>query len=187
MRQFREGSEAAFAIIYKLLYQRVYLFAKKYVIATDDAQDITAEVFVQLLQGGRSFTDIDGIAAFLHVAVRNRCFNLLKNKQMKMAHHAELLRQSDEKQNPAFFEQQVQLELMRKIYLEVDKLPDRMKEIFLLSYHEGLKPAQIAERLRIKPQTVINQRATAIKLLQSLVSREPLLLLFLSLMELRSQ
>ena len=41
-----------------------------------------------------------------------------------------------------------------------------MKEIFLLSYRDGLKTGEIAERLQIKAQTVTNQRVTAVKLLQ---------------------
>jgi RNA polymerase sigma-70 factor (ECF subfamily) len=181
LQQFRAGSEEAFTAIYKLLYQRVFWFAKKYVDTTADAQDLTAETFVQLLQHNRSFTSFDGIAAFLHVTVRNKCFNLLKHQQVKATHHPELLRLFEERETTDFFEEQVQIELMRKIYVEVDKLPVRMKEIFLLSYREGLKPAQIAEQLQIKVQTVTNQRVNAVKLLQLLLQKESLLLLLLLL------
>jgi RNA polymerase sigma-70 factor (ECF subfamily) len=181
LQQFLAGSEEAFTTIYKLLYQRVFWSAKKYVDTTADAQDLTAETFVQLLQHNRSFTSLDGIAAFLHVTVRNKCFNLLKHKQVKAAHHPELLRLLEEQGANDFFEERVQIELMRKIYAEVDKLPARMKEIFLLSYREGLKPAQIAEQLEIKVQTVINQRVNAVKLLQLLLQKEALLILLLLL------
>lgn len=179
LQQFHAGSEDAFTAIYKLLYQRVFWFAKKYVDTTADAQDLTAETFVQLLQHNRLFTSLDGIAAFLHVTVRNKCLNLLKHQQVKVAHHPELRRLLEEREATDFFEERVQIELMRKIYAEVDKLPARMKEIFLLSYREGLKPAQIAEQLQIKVQTVTNQRVNAVKLLQLLLEKESLLLLFL--------
>lgn len=179
MQRFGEGSEEAFTILYKKLYQRVYLFARKYLDSADDAQDVTAESFVQLLQGNRSFAAMDGVAAFLHVTVRNKCFNLLKHRQMKTGHHAVMLRLLQEQEAGDFFEERIQLELFQKIYAEIDKLPERMREIFLLSYFEGLKPAQIAERLQIKPQTVINQRVTALKLLQQLVGKEQLLLFLL--------
>lgn len=183
LQQFREGNDAAFTAIYKLMHQRVFLFARKYLNSTADAQDLTAETFVQLLHQHRSFQNLDGIAAFLHVTVRNKCFNLLKYNQMKLGHHARLLQLLDEKDSGNFLEEQIQVELVRKIYAQVEKLPTRMKEIFLLSYLEGLKPAEIAERLQIKPQTVINQRVTAIKLLQELLPKESLVLLMLALMD----
>jgi RNA polymerase sigma-70 factor (ECF subfamily) len=181
MQQFREGSEEAFTIIYKRLYQRVYLFARKYIDAVEEAQDITAETFLQLLQGKREFSGVDGISAFLYVTVRNKCFNLLKHRQMKSSHHAVILRSLEEQDPADFLEDQVRIELLEKIYAEVDKLPERMKEVFLLSYLEGLKPAEIAERLQIKPQTVTNQRVTALKLLQQMLTGEQLLLLVLLL------
>ena len=179
VQQFRDGNEQAFTLIYKQLYQRVFLFAKKYVETTVDAQDLAAEAFVQLLNNRTDFATLDGIAAFLHVTVRNKCFNLLKHKQRKSAHHEELLRRLKEQDSAGFWAEQVQIELIKKIYAEIDKLPARMKEIFLLSYQDGLKPAEIAEKLQIKPQTVINQRITAIKLLRVLLNKESLLLLSL--------
>jgi len=179
MQHFREGSEDAFTVIYKRLYQRVYMYARKYIDAVDEAQDLTAETFLQLLQGNREFSSLDGVAAFLYVTVRNKCFNLLKHRQMKTSHHASMLR-TPETHDPAdLLEEQVRMEVLEKIYAEVNKLPDRMKEIFLLSYLEGLKPAQIAERLQIKAQTVTNQRVTAVKLLQQMLTGEQLLLLLL--------
>ncbi len=49
----------------------------------------------------------------------------------------------------------------------MDKLPEKMKEVFNLSYKEGLKPARIAELIQINVQTVKNQRVNAIKLLKN--------------------
>jgi RNA polymerase sigma-70 factor (family 1) len=176
MQQFRAGSEEAFTTVYRLLHRRVFWFARKFVEETEEAQDLTAESFVQLWQQNNNFPTLDAVAAFLHVTVRNKCYNLLKHRQMKASRRDELLRQLNERDQGDFFEEQVQLQLVRRIYAEVDKLPPRMKAIFLLSYREGLKPAEIAERLQIKAQTVINQRVTAVKLLQTALGKDILLL-----------
>ncbi|WP_133054707.1 RNA polymerase sigma factor [Niastella populi] len=176
MQQFRAGSEEAFTTVYRLMYRRVFWFARKFVEETEEAQDLTAESFVQLWQQNDSFPTLDAVAAFLYVTVRNKCYNLLKHRQMKASRRDDLLRQLNEREQGDFFEEQVQLQLVRRIYAEVDKLPPRMKAIFLLSYREGLKPAAIAERLQIKPQTVINQRVTAVKLLQAALGKDVLLI-----------
>jgi RNA polymerase sigma-70 factor (family 1) len=175
MQQFRAGSEEAFTTVYRLLYQRVFWFARKFVEETEEARDLTAESFVQLWQQPDTFPTLDAVTAFLYVTVRNKCYNLLKHRQMKASRREELLRQLNERSPDDFFEEQVQLQLVRRIYAEVDKLPARMKEIFLLSYREGLKPAEIAERLQIKAQTVTNQRVTAIRILQLALGKDLLL------------
>lgn len=166
IQQFRAGSEEAFTTIYKLLYRRVYWFARKFTDETEDARDLTAETFVQLWQQHQAFHTLDAISAFLYVTVRNKCFNLLKHRKMKASHREELLRLLNDREDNTFFEEQVRIQLVSRIYAEINKLPTRMREVFLLSYRDGLKPAEIAELLQIKAQTVTNQRVSAVKLLQ---------------------
>lgn len=182
MQQFRAGSEEAFTTVYRHLYQRVYWFARKFIAETEDARDLTAESFVQLWQQNDTFPTLDAVAAFLHVTVRNKCYNLLKHRQMKAGRRDELLRLLSEQSPGDFFEEQVQLQLVRRIYAEVNKLPPRMKDIFLLSYRDGLKPAEIAELLQIKAQTVINQRVTAVRLLQLALGKELMIASLLTLL-----
>ncbi len=50
-----------------------------------------------------------------------------------------------------------------------------MREIFLLSYSEGLKPAEIAARLGISVKTVKNQRVNAVNILRSALADHPML------------
>lgn len=172
MQQFRAGSTEAFTTVYKNLYRRVYWFAKKFVDDPEDARDLTAEAFIQVWQQNETFKDLNAVEAFLHVIVRNKCFNLLKHQQMKAGKQDELLRQLQEREEGDFSEELMQLQLVSRIYAEVNKLAPRMKEIFLLSYQDGLKPAEIAALLQIKPQSVINQRITAIKTLQLALGKD---------------
>lgn len=176
----RSGSEPAFTEVYRRLYKRVYLFATRFVDQPADAQDLTAETFVELWNRRTGFYDLDGVAAFLHVTVRNKCFNLLKHQHMKEGRKEELLQLLSEQDNDHFHIEKVQSELLGKIYAEVDKLPPRMREVFLLSYREGLRPAEIAERLQIKVQTVTNQRVSAIRLLQLALGKDPMAMVLLT-------
>ncbi|MGN6416978.1 MAG: RNA polymerase sigma factor [Pseudobacter sp.] len=182
MQQFRAGSEEAFTMIYRHLYQRVFWFARKFMEEAEDARDLTAEAFIQLWQQNHQLKDLNEVAAFLFVIVRNKCYNLLKHRQMKAGRKEELLRQLNEREQGDFLEEQVQLELVHRIYTEVNKLAPRMKEIFLLSYRDGLKPAEIATLLQIKAQTVTNQRVTAIRILQLALGKD-FMLSFLLLVE----
>lgn len=181
LADLRSGSEAAFTEVYRRLYKRVYLFATRFLEQPADAQDLTAETFVQLWNRRTEFYNLDGVAAFLHVTVRNKCFNLLKHQHMKEERREELLQLLSEQDSEDFYIEKVQSELLGRIYAEVDKLPPRMREVFLLSYREGLKPAEIAEKLQIKVQTVTNQRVSAVRLLQLALRQDPMAIILLAL------
>lgn len=187
MAGLRAGEDAAFTRVYHDLYLRVFWFAKKFVEEDADAQDLTADTFVQLWHHRENFGQLSDVAGFLHTTVRNKCFNLIRRSRMMADKRAELLHLLEEQDSEVFYIEQIRIDLMRRIFAEVDKLPPRMREIFLLSYQEGLKPAQIAERLQLKVQTVTNQRISAIRLLQAAVSREPLLVAFLLLLEMEEK
>ncbi|MBO9636432.1 MAG: hypothetical protein J7578_25245, partial [Chitinophagaceae bacterium] len=115
MQEFREGSEDAFTTIYRHLHRRVFWFAKKFMTDTEDARDLTAEAFIQVWQQHQNFKDLNAVEAFLHVTVRNKCFNLLKHQQMKAGRQEELLRQLKEREEGDFFEELMQLQLIGRI------------------------------------------------------------------------
>lgn len=181
VHRFQDGDEKAFATIYDHFYQRVYFFALRFV-QEPDARDVTSEAFIKLWNKREELSTLEAISGFLFVLVRNRCFDLLRHEEVKNQKRPELIRLLESSQENDLFLEQVRSELIRLIYQEVDKLPGRMKEVFLLSFAEGLKPAEIATRLRISAQTVSNQKLSAIRLLKAALGDRATLLLLLILL-----
>ncbi len=176
---FSDGNEAAFAVLYDRFYKRVLLFARRYV-SEPDAQDITAESFVQLWRKKNQFSHLKSISSFLFVTARNRCFDIIRHQQVKNKHEAELIELMSDNRHTDFFVEQVRLELVKLVNQAIGKLPERMREVFVLSYNEGLKPAEIAEKLNISVKTVSNQKLSAVKLLKAALEQHPLdIVLFL--------
>ena len=181
-QSLRAGDERAFTSVFSQYHQRVYYFALKFV-AEQDAKDVTAECFIQLWNKRAELKHADGIPGFLFVTARNRCFNLLRQQTIHTRKHAELLHELEQAETPDLFVEQVRAELIGLIKDEVARLPARMREIFLLSFEEGLKPAEIASRLQLSVQTVSNQKLTAIRLLREALGSRDILLLLLVLSE----
>lgn len=181
VHRFQNGDEKAFATIYDHFYQRVYFFALRFV-QEPDARDVTSEAFIKLWNKREDFDDLEAIGSFLFVLVRNRCFDMLRHEVVKNEKQPELIRLLESSNENDLFLEQVRAELIRLIYREVEKLPARMKEVFLLSFAEGLKPAEIATRLQISTQTVSNQKLTAIKLLKAALGNHASILLLLVLL-----
>jgi RNA polymerase sigma-70 factor (family 1) len=184
MRSFTTGEKTAFTSVYNEYYFRVYEFAARYLPTGEDAEDITADTFTKLWQKRTEFGSLDHIRAFLFTTAKNACLNFLKHTKIKDEKHADILRSLTTIQRDGFYLEEIRAELMQLVYAEVEKLPGKMKEIFLLSYKEGLKPAEIAERLNISVQTVSNQKINAINLLKTALGHTPLLLALLLCLEL---
>ena len=70
---------------------------------------------------------------------------------------------------------------MQLIYQKIEELPTKCKEIFKLTYFEGMKAGEIAKQLNISTSTVTTQRSIAIKYLKEVLSAEQFLLAFLLL------
>ncbi len=183
MRNFTLGEKAAFTSVYNEYYFRVYEFASKYLPSGQDAEDITADSFAKLWQRRGEFASLDHIRAFLFTTAKNACLNFLQHSKIKDAKHADILHSLTTSLRDNFYLEEIRAELMTLVYAEVEKMPAKMKEIFLLSYREGLKPAEIAERLNISVQTVSNQKVNAINLLKTALGHTPLLLALLLCLE----
>ncbi|MBO9573418.1 MAG: RNA polymerase sigma-70 factor [Chitinophagaceae bacterium] len=166
MHAFRSGDEQAFTTLYYRFYDRVYYFAKRYV-DMQEAQDITAETFLVLWDKRGSFDSAAQVEHFLFVTTRNRCYNVIKREGYKHRYSAEMaiLAQTDSSEN-FYFEQQVRLELIKLLHAQVSLLPPKTRQVFLLSFEQGLMPAEIARRLGLSVKTVKNQKLTAVKLLR---------------------
>lgn len=178
LSRLAKGDEQAFTNIFRHYHQRVYYFALKFV-EEQDARDVAAESFIQLWNKRSEFGETSSIANFLFVATRNRCYNILRTRITHDRKQAELISQLEQTAEPDLFIEQVRAELIGLIKEEVAKLPARMKEIFLLSFEEGLKPAEIASRLQLSVQTVSNQKLTAIRLLREALGSRNIFLLLL--------
>lgn len=181
MRGFRAGGEDAFTALYHRFYDRVYYFAKRYV-DMEEAQDITAETFLVLWDKRENFDSIAQVEHFLFVATRNRCYNVIKREGHKHKYATEMaiLLEAGSVEN-FYFEQQVRLELVKLLHAQVSLLPPKTRQVFLLSFEQGLMPAEIARLLGLSVKTVKNQKLTAVKLLREALAGHPLEILLVVL------
>ncbi|MCD8263552.1 MAG: sigma-70 family RNA polymerase sigma factor [Tannerellaceae bacterium] len=98
--------------------------------------------------------------AYLFMAVRNWCINILKREKVKESyvHSAQLDNQLLGLDYYDLFEKLLIVrEDMQVIYDQIEQLPEKCKVIFKMSYFEDRKNAEIAELLDISIRTVEHQ------------------------------
>ena len=148
-------------------YQKLYMqyapmllrFAVKF-ISPFFAEDIVHDVFLKIWDKQVFLLSESEVKNILFVAVRNACIDHLRriSLEQEFADKRAIQLKLDEL---SFYDGADELfmrkDLMAHVMEKINELPEKRREIFLLSYMEGLKAAEIAARLNLSTRTVENQ------------------------------
>jgi len=153
---------AEFEKIFKLYFTQLTAYALKYTKDLDSAKEIVHTVFVNTWEKRVSLKAELNIRSYLYTSVYNRCLNYIRDNKKTVA-----IDESFANTLPA--EAQATLEnteLQTRIDAIIESLPNRCRQIFILSRYEELKYSGIAERLNISVKTVEAQMSKALKILR---------------------
>jgi RNA polymerase sigma-70 factor (ECF subfamily) len=73
----------------------------------------------------------------------------------------------------------IRAELMQDIYAEIEKLPEKRRQVFKLAYVEGLKNDEIAAQMNISVHTVKEHKGKALQFLRLRFSDKNIILFIL--------
>lgn len=178
---FTTGDRDGFAAIYQQYHLLIYYFVRKYIDDAQQAEDITADCFVKLWQHAEKGHAIKNAKAFLHTTARNASLDQLKRDQLFLTKKKEIEYLSEQDTESVFSLAEIKADVMAHVYKEIEKLPPQCREIFKLSYIEGMKVQEVASLLQIAEQSVSNQKTKALRLLRiALKDKEWMLVVFLA-------
>jgi len=164
--QFTRGDTEAFTAIYNAYYPTLHSFVRKFIPEREDAEDITADIFIKLWRIHANFDTIKNIEAFLYITGRNACLDFLRSLKRRNEKQKELLYVLLQEPAEGVLPEDIKAEVLKTIYQEIEKLPPSCRNVFKLAYLEGLSNSDIAETLRINNQSVRNHKQRAIKILR---------------------
>lgn len=159
-------------------------FACEFVGCQEVAEDIVQEFFLGMLNKDLCFPSVLALRSYMFTSIRNRSLDYMKHLEVKNKYVQIALNGY----NPEYSEWEKTLddELMDMLFSEIDRLPKRCREIFLL-YLDGLSNEEIAERCQVSIETVKTQKKRAKKILKENLEKKKItnsfyLLLFLRIM-----
>ena len=167
----RKNEAAAWQYLIRIYYPALNRFANKILSNDADAEDVVTDVFVKLWHLNGDFADFQQVKKYLYTATRNSCLNILRSRQRDKIRHEAFT--SNYLQEDSFLEtEMLYAELLAEIRKEVDALPPKMREIFVLAYFKKMSNEEIAAHLQLSNQTVRNQKATALALLRKALKHQ---------------
>jgi RNA polymerase sigma-70 factor (ECF subfamily) len=161
----KNGDEQAFRLLFEKYWDDLFRIAFKRLHCADDAKDILQDVFLSLWNNIGSVTVEDSLGGYLYTALRNRIFNHFEKHQSRLR---SLMKQPYDpvQTEDNIWNAFITKELEQHIASEVDKMPEKMRHIYLLSKEARLTNAEIASLLDLSNQTVKNQLHNALKRLR---------------------
>jgi RNA polymerase sigma-70 factor (ECF subfamily) len=173
----KKGDANAFDLLYSRHWSGMYQAAYFLLRDQDASMDIVQDIFAWLWEK-RQQLDIHAVPAYLRSAVRFKVANYIQSGKIREDFYAELA----DIPLPAAPGPQDLLELNDlKVIIQqvISQLPERCREIFLLSRDSRLTNQQIADLLNISIKTVEAQKTIALKRIRAAVDPHLLAMLLL--------
>lgn len=174
VNKVKEGDSQAFAELYFLTYQKVYLLSLSILKNKSMAEDITQEVFINVLESINKLENSKLFLAWINKITYTHCireiYKIKKLKEVSSDNILSIICDESEDNDPveAYISKENSIEFMNLI----NKLTRIQSTILVLRYFEGLKISEIAYILDIPEGTVKSRLSKAKKKFQKLYISE---------------
>lgn len=173
----KQGDQLAYTELFERYKGILYGHAYRLLEDHDEAEDIIQDVFLTLWQKRADLNISVSFSSYLYITVRNRIFKLFARKKIA-ARYTESLQKFIDKDHNQTDEKLLERELAGIIEREVEALPEKMREVFLLSREGTRSYKEIGQQLDISEKTVRNQVYNALQLLKVKINSFLTLLIF---------
>lgn len=169
-KSFRKGNIKAFEHLYKMYQPRMYAYCINLVHNSDIAKDLVQESFMAFWENRENIHTDFSVVSYLFKIVHSNCLKYLRRASI-MSNFSDLndLKLKEIEMNYYSPEKNIfnniYMKDLEKIYANsLDKLPEKCREIFVLSREQYTTTVEIATKLGLSLRTVENQlyRATQI-------------------------
>ncbi|MDR0559099.1 MAG: RNA polymerase sigma-70 factor [Prevotellaceae bacterium] len=160
VKEIRKGNHVAFEYLFKSCNARLCGYAARFIDDREMCRDIVQECFLKIWEKRNTLKSIS-VLSLLFAMVRNGCLDCLKHLAVVERHSIEYLADVGGEERLYYTDftcdaeyETLYEELEKQIRYVIDHLPDRCREVFVMSRFEGLKNSEIAEKLKISVKAV---------------------------------
>lgn len=161
-----QGDGDAFSRLFAFYRDRVYSIAYRFTQSAYVSEEIVQDVFMKIWAKRKDLPRINSFAAYLFIVTRNDVLRVLK----KMARESRMLQIGEVVQvrvhdDPA--DRLMEREFGDLLHAAVEQLPQQQKTVYKYMREQGLKRDEVAELLRLHPETVKFHLSQALKKIRS--------------------
>jgi len=163
--RLKAGDQTAFELLFHFYYPGLVMYSVQFTTDRMEAEEIVQDFFVRFWQKHQQILLTDSLKSYLFLSVKNGCLNYLKHKKVEEKYIRQMAELSSRHlaYDPDLY---LATELQEKVKNAIDLLPEKCREIFIMSRIQGLKNDEIATNLNISKRTVETQISKALKVLR---------------------
>lgn len=163
--QLAHDDKTALQGLFNYFYPRLYNFSRLFLKFEEGIDDILQEVFIRIWENRRNIKNSETFNAYIFTITRNLLLNELRNRLNNEKAKAKMFKKSVAEEY--LLSDQIEFdELNAQVNQMVAELPEKQREVFLLSRKEGLSYKEIASKLGIAEKTVEYHISQAIGVLK---------------------
>ena len=163
--RLKNGDQTAFELLFHFYYPGLVIYASQFTADRDEAEEIVQDFFVRFWQKHQQVLQSDSLKNYFFLSVKNSSLNFLKHRIVEAKYLKELSNLPNQHlvYDPDLY---VATELQNKIKSSIDNLPEKCREIFVMSRIHGMKNEDIAIELNLSKRTIETQISNALKVLR---------------------
>ena len=177
--KLRDSNHVAFRCLFQTYYQRLFLFACKFV-DEDIANDLVQDCFLELWKNRKKTEITTSFSSWLFTVVKNRCFKYLKQESKKTGNQDNYGLKLKEEELIFFIHSEksiLEFEVKERIQKVLEQLPPKCSEVFNESRFKGLSNKDIADKYGISLKAVEKHISKALKSFREEFKDLPIVLL----------
>jgi RNA polymerase sigma-70 factor (ECF subfamily) len=178
VRQARAGIEVEenFRVIEAWISPRLLSYFRRHSFSHEDAEDLVQMTLVRVYKGIAQLKDEERVIPWLFKIVRNVCLTAAGQKQRERrifdGNQETAKELPDPKPASWSFDRQLEEKRLKRLWAAIEDLPPQQRQCLLLHIRDGMSRKEIAETLRLSPNTVRNHLAEATKRLRRVLKEE---------------
>jgi len=165
--QLRAGHSSALSVIYDRYGSLVYGLALRMLGDSQEAEDLTQEIFVSLWHNSSYNPARGSLGSYLAILTRSRAIDKLRSRTSRLKFLKRWSQIIAMQTTPATTLEQVDTrECSQQVRDALAQLPEHQRQILEMAYYEGLSQSEIAQKLNIPLGTVKTSARQALKKLR---------------------
>ena len=146
-----QGDERAFTTLYNHYHQRLGVHIYSITKSAELAEEVVHDVFLKIWMNRETLAEIENFPVYLYVISKNAALNCLKKTAREQTKTTGLDTALDHIQIAENAEEDYRYMLIDEA---IDQLPPQQRHVYLLSRHERLTYAEVADRMGLSKETV---------------------------------
>ncbi|MEM7579530.1 MAG: sigma-70 family RNA polymerase sigma factor [Mastigocoleus sp.] len=152
----KTGDSSALAVLFNRHGRLVYGLALKILGNSQEAEDLTQEIFLNFWRKASSNPDCRFFVRYLVTITRSRSIDKLRarKRQLKLVETWGQTMTTQDKPEPSPIEKATFAERSQRVINALSQLPQKQRQVIELAYNQGLSHSEIAKHLDIPLGTV---------------------------------